>query len=495
MRTNEINIFDFEGNKGKENQEEESRFSSSHFERPQNTIDIHKFNYQARADKEKTYARKGKVSTAILKEIRDFLSNNHKKLFQESIVDRKKRNNIGAVITEYISQQKIFVPGYSVDELIKYIVDALAGLDVLEPLLDDEKITDINVNGPKQIWVDHLEKGYYLTDIKFSNEEQLYSVAMKIANASGQQLTSAKPYADCFFPGMRINIVTHHICNLGISLDIRKFAKTVRINDRSILETKQANEEMLKAIEAFVRSKLNILIAGPTGSGKTELAKYMIKHIPQKDRLIMLEDTPEMRLEELYPDKHIVPMQCRFTDDESTTIDYIKLLKNSLRKNPTRIGVGEVRGEEAVYMIEIFNTGHDGGFSTGHASSAADMVKRLVQMCLRSGMDLNSNVIGEWVTSTFDIVIFQERMEDGVRRIKEICELVDYKNDKPITNTLYELETGKYYRENGEIKHIECKHVQKGFVELETAKKLKRVEHSLFKNLVRDEDKEVLGIE
>ncbi|MDP4087303.1 MAG: ATPase, T2SS/T4P/T4SS family [Bacillota bacterium] len=462
-----------------------------------NLIDVHKYSYGFRAEQAKSFSGKKKVSNAILDQVRDVLSQNHKKLFQESIIDRVKRQNLSAIVAEYISNTGIIVQGYTADELIKIIVDSLAGLDVLEDLIDNENITDINVNGKNEIWVEELGKGYYLSDLKFANDEALYAVCMKIVNASGESLTSAKPYVDCRFPGMRINIVSNHICGLGMSISIRKFAKSVRITDETMVQTKQASQEMVKSLEAFVKGKMNMLIVGSTGSGKTELLKYLVKHIPDSQRMIMLEDTAETRLKDIYPDKHILPMECRFTADEETTVDYVVLLKNALRQNPVRIGVGECRGSEAVYMIEIFNTGHEGGFTTVHANSAPDAAKRLVMMCLRSGMKLDSDVIGKWVSSTFNIVIFQEKMEDGGRRISEIIELIDYKNDEPVYNTLFELQVEKFEREGEKVKSVQCHHEQKGYLRQDTVKQLLKrgIQLELFDFLINPEDKEVLGID
>ncbi|GIN41426.1 CpaF family protein [Heyndrickxia oleronia] len=461
------------------------------------SIDISKYSYQYRTEKEIRYTEKKKVSLEILNQVREFLSNDHKKLFQESIINKKKRQNLSVIISDFISQKGITVPGYTADELIKSIIDSLAGLDVLEDLIDNEKITDINVNGRGEVWVDELGVGYYLTERRFSNDETLYSVAMKIVNASGESLTSSKPYVDCRYPTMRINIASDLICGQGISISIRKFATSVRINDNSMIKSQQASDDMIKAFEAFVKAKFNVLIVGPTGSGKTELLKYLVKHVDNRERLIMLEDTAETRLKDIYPHKHIVSMECRFTSDEDTTIDLTVLLKNALRQNPTRIAVGECRGPEAVNMIEIFNTGHEGGFTTAHSNSAPDAVKRLVMMCLRSGMKLDPDVIGKWVTSTFDVVIFQKKMEDHTRRIGEVVELIDYENNTPVFTRLFNLNVNQFERENGEVKKIHCSHEQQGFLSLEKAKKIFEagVDPSLYSFLVSDADKEALGIE
>lgn len=485
------------------NQEEKavdpSDLSSLSYPDNKNTIDLNRYSYEFRASQTQRTTGHRRVSQSILDQIKEYLSDNHKAIFQEAIVDTQKRANLGLIISEYIARQKIIVTGFSSDELIKTVTDSLAGLGILEALIDNENITDININGKDEIWVEELGKGYYLTDLSFTNEDELYGIAMKIVNASGESLTSAKPYVDCRFPGMRINIVTGHICGLGISISIRKFAETCRINDESIIQTNQANEDMVKLFEAFVKGRLNILIAGSTGSGKTELLKYFVKHVPDSQRMIMLEDTAETRLKDIYPNKHILPMECRFTSDDETTIDYITLLQNSLRQNPVRIGVGECRGAEAMYMIEIFNTGHEGGITTAHANSAPDAVKRLVMMCMRAGMRLEPDVIGKWVTSTFDVVIQVEKMEDGARRITEVIELIDYEENSPVYNSLYELVVSSFERDTDNperVDKVHCHHERKGYLSSETLRRLRAsgIEPSLYQSVVKEKDKKELVV-
>ncbi|MCF6094505.1 Flp pilus assembly complex ATPase component TadA [Microaerobacter geothermalis] len=460
-------------------------------EREINVIDLHRYSYKYRTEQEKSHGfRAKKVSLAILEQIRQYLSGNHKKLFQESIVDERKREKLGEIIADYITQQAIVVPGFNADDLLKHILHALAGLGPIQPLMENEDITEIMVNGKNEVYVEENGREYK-TDITFSSDEELLEVAMKIVNAAGESLTSAKPYVDCRFPGMRINIVNGLISGLGIVITIRKFAKDLRINDETIVTSGQASREMLDAFEVFVKGKMNILIAGPTGSGKTELFKYLVKHIPDDERLLMLEDTAETRLKDIYPQKHIVPMECRFTSDPSTTVDYTVLLKNSLRQKPTRVAVGEVRGPEAVYMLEIFNTGHEGGFTTGHANSCADTVERLVMMCLRSGMKLEPDIIGKWVAKTFDIVIFQEKMDDKVRRITEVVELVDYENGRVIYRPLFQFIPHKFEKEGNKITKIHGTHKQTGFIRLETAKRLfsRGISVKKIKPLLSEEDR------
>lgn len=459
-----------------------------------NKIDLGAVSYQKSASQNKTYGRVKEVPVSIIEEIRGYLINEHQKVLQESFMNNEKRNLLSSILTRYITKNNIVVPGFTATELQTKISDAVAGMGVIQPLVDDPDITEIMINGKDEIIIEKFGREIK-TDIHFSTVEELDEIAMKIVNASGMTLTSAKPYVDCRFPSMRINIVNGLISGLGTVITIRKFAPVLRISRQTMIESQQANKEMVDLIESLVRGKINVLIVGPTGSGKTELLKFMVGFIPDHERTLVLEDTAEMYLRNIYPNKHIVPMECRFTDDEETTVDFNVLLKNALRQNPNRIIVGESRGPEALAMLEILNTGHP-GYSTIHANNAHDAVDRLIMMCLRAGIKLDREIIGKWVTKVFDIVIFQKKMDDGVRRIIELIELKDFVNDNIIYTPLYTFEEKHVEIENGLVKSIEGQHEQQGYLSTELVRRIIKtgVEKEKIINLVSDEDKELLKL-
>jgi pilus assembly protein CpaF len=459
-----------------------------------NKIDLGAVSYQKRASQNKTYGKVKDIPASIIEEIRGYLINEHQKVLQEAFMNSEKRSILSSILTRYITKNNIVVPGISAKELQTKVLDAVAGMGVIQPLVDDPDITEIMINGKDEIIIEKNGKEIK-TDIRFSTAEELDEIAMKIVNASGMTLTSAKPYVDCRFPSMRINIVNGLISGLGTVITIRKFAPVLRISRESMIQTQQANEEMVNLIEALVRGKINVLIVGPTGSGKTELLKFMVGFIPDHERTLVLEDTAETYLRNIYPNKHIVPMECRFTDDEETTVDFQVLLKNALRQNPYRIIVGESRGPEALLMLEILNTGHP-GYSTIHANNAHDAVDRLIMMCLRAGIKLDREIIGKWVTKVFDVVIFQKKMDDGVRRIQEIIELRDFVNDNVIYTPLYIFEEKNIEIENGIVRKIEGEHEQKGYLSADLAKRILKtgVEKEKIINLISDEDKELLRL-
>lgn len=459
-----------------------------------NKIDLGAVSYQKRASQNKTYGKVKDVPASIVEEIRGYLINEHQKVLQESFMNSEKRNLLSSILTRYITRNNIVVPGFSAGELQTKILDAVAGMGVIQPLVDDPDITEIMINGKDEIIIEKHGREIK-TDIRFGTVEELDEISMKIVNASGMTLTSAKPYVDCRFPSMRINIVNGLISGLGTAITIRKFAPVLRISRDTMIESTQASESMVNLLEALVRGKINVLIVGPTGSGKTELLKYMVGHIPDHERTLVLEDTAEMYLRNIYPNKHIIPMECRFTDDEETTVDFNVLLKNALRQNPSRIIVGESRGAEALSMLEILNTGHP-GYSTIHANNAHDAVDRLIMMCLRAGIKLDREIIGKWVTKVFDVVVFQRKMDDGVRRVVELIELRDFVNDNVIYTPLFTFEEDKVEIENGLVSSIEGGHVQHGYLSHDLANRIIKtgVEKEKIFDLITDEDKELLRL-
>lgn len=461
----------------------------------QNKVNINHISYNIKADQEKSYRSSTQIPNSIIERLRTHLISDNQKVLQEAFLNDSRKNELGQIIARYISKENIVVKGFTAEQLQTQLVDAVAGMGVIQPLVEDIDITEIMINGKDEIIIEKAGKEIK-TDIKFRSNEDLREIASKIVNASGQTLTAAKPYVDCRFPSMRINIVDHHIAGLGICITIRKFAPVLRINQKTMIESSQANRKMLNAMEAFIKGKLNVLIVGPTGSGKTELLKWMLSHVPDHERTLTLEDTAEMYLRHIYPEKHILPMECRFTDDPDTTVDFEILLKNALRQNPTRIIVGESRGPEALMMLEILNTGHP-GCTTIHANNAPDAVDRLIMMCLRAGIKLDREIVGKWVTKVFDIVIFQQKMDDGERRIVEMIELVDFANDDVLYNPLFEFEETKIEQHNGRTTRIEGAHVNRGRLQEDTVKRILKsgVDPRLIETIIGERDEKELNLD
>lgn len=460
-----------------------------------NKVNIGHVSYQKRLTEDKSYSsnKQAKIPPQEMERVRNYLISEHQKVLQEAFLNPVVRAELTVIVTHYITTNDIVVKGISGEELTKQIVDAVAGMGKVQRFVEDFDTTDIMINGLRPVIIERNGKKVE-TDVIFESQEELREIASKIVNASGETLTAAKPYVDCQFPSMRINITDHHISGLGLTITIRKSGALLRINNKTMLESGQANKEMITSMEAFIKGGLNVLIVGPTGSGKTELMKYLFGYTPRTDRSIILEDTPEMYLHELYPDKHVVPMNCRFTDDEETTVDFEVLLKNLLRQYPTRAILGESRGPEALLMLEILNTGHP-GMTSIHANSARDAVDRLVMMCLRAGVKLDREIIAKWVTRVFDIVYFQKKLDDGSRVITETIELIDFVDDNVVFNPLFSFENLEIHQEDGITTKIVGEHKQQSYLSLETLKKMKSsVDLSKIEFLISEEDKKELNI-
>lgn len=378
--------------------------------------------------------RHGIVKEEVVSEVRTYLIENHSELFSRSVLDPGVRNIIKDKIDEYVRLNDVHSGGMSLEELVERLVQEICGLGILDPLLADDSITDILVYGPSEVYIIRNGKTEK-TNLRFRDNEHVLQIIRKILNAAGESVTVAKPVVDARILDCRINVAIQPIARGGNSLIIRKFPPT-NLSEERLVESGLMSQEMLEFFKVVMKGSVNGIICGPTGSGKTTTLKELIRYIPDEERLLTIEDTEEMRLKQLYPQKIVDSLECRFTDSEETTVDMATLLKASLRRTPKRIIPGEVRGPEAALMIEILNTGHY-GFTTLHANSARDAITRLVLMILRTGMKLDEDAIGKMVANTIDIVIFQRRLKDGKFRILEVGEVVGYENKTPIMNPLF----------------------------------------------------------
>jgi len=376
------------------------------------------------------------VPTDATKFIRERLALDHGHDLARAFFNADVRKKMENVIRQYILEHKLFVDGMNYKEQAKFMIDDIAGLGPIEPFMKDDTITEVMINGPKEVYVERLGVKE-LTDVRFDDDEHVQSVARKMLNLAGATVTTANPICDARLPDSRINIVIPPVARNGTIITIRKYPP-VNMSEEKMYESGMITQEMFECLKLLIRGGANILVAGGTGAGKTTLIKRLAQEIPDWERTLTIEDTEELRLKVLYPNKHIISLECRPTDNEETNIDLAKLLKSSLRMYPTRIIVGEVRSTEALLMIEALNTGHDGGMSSLHSNSAPDAVTRVVQMIQRNGLSLSQNAIGKQVATAIDIVIFQEKMIDGSRRVKEIVEITGYKNEEPEFNHLYE---------------------------------------------------------
>lgn len=406
----------------------------------------------------------------------------HGSLLAHALVDISEREALRQAIHKIVLDEKVVVPDLDSKDLAKQLVDEIAGLGPIESFMSDDTVTEVMINGPKIIYIEQNGK-QQRTNVTFEDEEHLTRYVRKMLNLAGAVVNTSNPIVDARLPNIRINVVIPPVARLGTTVTIRKFPP-LNLSIEEMIRNGQGTEEMFELLDLCVQGGANIFIAGPTGSGKTTLLKVLAGFIPDLERTLSIEDTEEGRLYELYPDKHFVPLECRFTDKDETNIDMARLLKSALRMYPYRLIVGEVRGPEANIMIESFNTGHDGSFATGHANGAVQALRRIMQMILRAGLQVSAEMIMETVCSAINIVVFQKKLKDGTRRITEIIEVRGSENGHPIIQNIYAYResVGKFVRNKN------------GFISKDLADRmvLRRITREGLEKWVRKEDLDVI---
>ncbi len=319
-------------------------------------------------------------------------------------------------------------------EIFERIFNSIRGLGILDSIIKDESITEIMINGPKDIFV---EKAGALTKLEqtFDDERQLEDIIQKIVGQAGREVTQASPIVDTRLPdGSRVNVVLPPISLNGATVTIRKFSKTP-MTVRQLLKYGSITREVAHVLELLVKAKYNIFISGGTGSGKTTFLNAVSHFIPHDERVITIEDSAELQIEGV---DNLVRMETRNANASgSGEITIRDLIKSSLRMRPERIVVGEVRGGEALDMLQAMNTGHDGSLSTGHANSTTDMLSRLETMVLQGSEGLPLEAIRQQIASAVDIIIHLSRLRDKTRKTMEISEITGYEGGRIQVNPIY----------------------------------------------------------
>jgi pilus assembly protein CpaF len=336
-------------------------------------------------------------------------------------------------VKELLAETKIQLNFVEQRELVESLVADMLGLGPLEPLIADETVTDIMVNGPKQVYVERRGK-LEITDVQFRDDQHLMNVATKIVTRVGRRIDEARPLVDARLPdGSRVNIIIPPLALDGASISIRKFSK------KSItLDTMAAGGSISPAMATVLkiasRCRLNILISGGTGSGKTTLLNALSRMIDGVERTVTIEDAAELQLQQ----PHVVRLETRTANLEGTgEINMRDLLKNALRMRPDRIIIGECRGEEALDMLQAMNTGHDGSMSTIHANSPREALTRLENMIGMAGINLPSRAVRTQIASAIHMIAQVNRMRDGHRRVTHLMEVVGMEGDVITTQELF----------------------------------------------------------
>ena len=303
--------------------------------------------------------------------------------------------------------------------LVQDVLDEVMGLGPIELLLRDDDISEVMVNGPKKIYVEKHGK-LVLSDRRFRDDQHVMHIIHKIVAPLGRHIDEASPMVDARLKdGSRVNAIIPPLALCGPTLTIRKFKKE-KLQPKDLIRFGTVTEEMMDFLAACVKVRLNVLVSGGTGSGKTTTLNILSSFIPPDERIITVEDAAELQLRQ----EHVVSMETRPPNIEGKgEITIRDLVRNCLRMRPERIIVGEIRGGEALDMLQAMNTGHDGSLTTAHANSPRDMIARLETMVMMAGMDLPSKAIREQISSAIDLVVQQNRLRDGSRKITHVTEV------------------------------------------------------------------------
>lgn len=319
-------------------------------------------------------------------------------------------------------------------EFGKELFNAFRRLDLLQEFLEDDAITEIMINGTQNIFYEKEGK-IYESERHFFSKERLKDVIQKVVSGANRIVNEYTPIVDTrLSDGSRVNVVLDPVAIDGPIVTIRKFSKTP-INMEKLLKLQSINEEVISFLKILVKAKYNIFISGGTGSGKTTFLNALSEFIPSDERLVVIEDNAELNIIDI---PNLVRLEARNANTEGLgEITIYQLIKTALRMRPTRIIIGEVRGEEAGALLQAINTGHSGSICTGHSNSSKDMLSRLETMVLM-GMDMPLQAIRRQIASGIDIIIHLGRLRDKSRKLLEITEIKEYKNDEIILNPLYE---------------------------------------------------------
>jgi pilus assembly protein CpaF len=382
----------------------------------------------ATADRSRVVGAVRRVQAAVLRKLDSEAAS---KLSRKELADQ-----LGPLVVETLADHGLQLNQVEQRDFVTLLVNDMIGLGPLESLLADESVTDIMVNGSDNVYV---ERGGKLerTEIRFRDNDHVMGIANRIANRIGRRIDETSPYVDARLPdGSRVHVITPPLALKGTTISIRKFSK-VAITLEQMVKQRNLSAAMAGLLSIAARSRLNILISGGTGSGKTTLLNALSQLIEPEERIITIEDAAELRLQQ----PHVVPLETRVTNIEGRgEVTIRELVRNALRMRPDRIILGEIRGAEALDMLQAMNTGHDGSLCTIHANKPRDAISRLENMVAMAGVNLPIKVVRTQIASAVNMIVQVARMRDGIRRITHIAELTGIEGDVITMHDLFTFE-------------------------------------------------------
>ena len=368
---------------------------------------------------------------------------------------------IGNYVDKVLEDNPFAVPVSERGRIVSDLRDEMLGLGPIESLLKDPSITEIMVNGPKKVFIERMGK-LQLSGVQFHDDAHVMNIIERILSPIGRHIDESTPLVDARLKdGSRVNIIIPPLALCGPCITIRKFAQKA-LSVENLISFGTLDRKMADFIKACIQARINILVSGGTGSGKTTTLNVLSSFIPENERIVTIEDAAELKLQQT----HVVTLESRPANIEgSGQITIRDLVKNALRMRPDRIIVGEVRSGEALDMLQAMNTGHDGSLTTAHANTPRDALSRLETMVLMAGFEMPVRAIREQISSAIELILQQSRLKDGSRKITYITEVQHMEGDVITTQDLFRFEQTGMDADGELTGHFVSTGMQPGFME------------------------------